>query len=164
MKNSEFLSKLRESGWRRKLTAAEQAELQTWLAAHPEAQAEWEMELRLNAALSRLPDVPVPSNFTARVMQAVEREEGRTRTWSWWSWNWHVLVPRMAIATAVVMLAGLTFHQYSVRSQRIALVQSVALAIAGQPVPSQEALENFDPIRRMSRPQHADDELLALMQ
>ena len=29
----------------------------------------------LRELLSRLPDAPVPSNFTARVMQAVEREE-----------------------------------------------------------------------------------------
>ena len=44
------------------------------LAAHPEAQADWEAEAGLNDALGRLPDVAVSSNFTARVLQAVERE------------------------------------------------------------------------------------------
>ena len=34
--------RLRETGWRRPLTAAEQAELRAWLAAHPEQQADAE--------------------------------------------------------------------------------------------------------------------------
>jgi negative regulator of sigma E activity len=161
MKNDAYLSKLRESGWRRKLTDAEQAELRAYLAAHPEARADWEMDSALNAALARLPDAPVPSNFTARVLQAVELETARP---SGWSWNWHVLVPRLATAAAVVVFTGLAVHHHAINSQRIALVKSVALATGGQPVPSPDALENFDAIRRMSQPQHADDELLALMQ
>ena len=64
--------RLRELGWRRPLTAAEQVELRIWLAAHPEAQAEAEAEAALNQALTRLPAAPVPSNFTARVWQAIE--------------------------------------------------------------------------------------------
>jgi anti-sigma factor RsiW len=163
MKNDGPFSRLRELSWRRKLTETEQAELRALLAADPGARADWEMASALTTALDRLPAAPVSSNFTARVMQAVEREAARPRAGSW-NWNWHVLVPRVAIATAAVMLGGLALHQHAVRSQRIALVKSVALATAGQPVPSPEALENFDAIRRMSRPQHADDELLALMQ
>ena len=161
MKNDAFLSKLRESGWRRKFTDAEQAELRAYFAAHPEARADWEMESALNAAFARLPDAPVPSNFTARVLQAVELETARP---SGWTWNWQVLVPRLATAVAVVVFTGLAIHHHAVYSQRVALVKSVALATGGQPVPSPEALENFDAIRRMSQPQHADDELLALMQ
>jgi anti-sigma factor RsiW len=163
MKNDGLIYRLRELSWRRKLTETEQAELHARLGADPAARADWEVESALNAALNRLPEAPVPSNFTARVMQAVEREEARPRAWSW-NWNWHVLVPRVAIATAVVVLGGLTLHQHAVRTQRIALVKSVALVAESQPLPSPEALENFDAIRRMSRPQHADDELLALMQ
>jgi anti-sigma factor RsiW len=162
MKNDAFLSKLREAGWRRKLTEAEQAELRARLAANPGARVDWEIESALNAALDRLPDAPVPSNFTARVMQAVEREEAvRPRGWSW---NWHVLVPRVAFAAVVVTFTGLAIHHHEIYTQRVALVKSVALVTRGQPVPSPEALENFDAIRRMSQPQHADEELLALMQ
>ena len=163
MKNDAFLSHLCESSWRRKLTDAEQAELRDHIAAHPGARADWEMESALNAALARLPDAPVPSNFTARVLQAVDREAVRRTGWRW-NWNWHVLVPRIAVATVVVTLTGLAIHHHEIFSQRVALVKSVALATGGQPVPSPEALENFDAIRRMSQPQHADDELLALMQ
>jgi negative regulator of sigma E activity len=161
MKNDAFLSKLRESSWRRKLTETEQAELRALLAADPEARGDWEMESALNAALSRLPDAPVPSNFTARVLQAVEREAARPYGWNW---NWHVLVPRVAFAAVVVALAGLALHHHEIYSQRVAFAKSVALVTGGQSVPSPEALENFDAIRRMSQPQHADDELLALMQ
>jgi anti-sigma factor RsiW len=163
MKNDGPFSRLRESSWRRKLTDAELAELRAQFAADPAARADWEMESALQSALDRLPDAPVPSNFTARVLQAVEREAARPRGWAW-NWNWHALLPRLALATAVVMLGGLALHQHAVRSQRIALVKTVARATVGQPVPSPEALENFDAIRRMSRPQRADDELLALMQ
>ncbi len=163
MKDNEHLSKLRESGWRRKLTEAEQAELRAHLAANPGARADWGMESALNAALARLPDASVPSNFTARVLQAVEREEARPRAWSW-RWNWHVLVPRAAFAAAVIAFTGLVLQRHEIYRQRIALARNVALVTRGQPMPSPEALENFDAIRRMSRPQHADDELLALMQ
>lgn len=161
MKNDAFLSKLRESSWRRKLTEAEQAELRAYLAVHPEAQADWEMEAALQAALASLPDVPVPSNFTARVLQAVESEAVRPPGWTW---NWHALAPRIAFAAIVVAFSSVAIHHHEIYSQRAALVKSVALATGGQPMPSTEALENFDAIRRLSQPQHADDELLTLMQ
>jgi len=162
MKDNEHLSQLRESGWRRKLTEAEQAELHAYLAAHPDARADWEMESALNAALTRLPDANVPSNFTARVLQAVEHEAARPRARSW-HWNWHTLVPRVAFAAAVIAFAGLAFQHHEIYRQRTALARNVALVTRGQPMPSPEALENFDAIRRMSQPQHADDELLVLM-
>ena len=163
MKDNELHSKLRESSWRRKLTETEQAELRAYLAANPDARADWEMESALNAALTRLPDAPVPSNFTARVLQAVEREEARPRAWSW-RWNWHTLVPRVAFAAVVITFTGLAFQHHEIYSQRATLARNVALVTGGQSMPSPEALENFDAIRRMSQPQHADDELLALMQ
>jgi anti-sigma factor RsiW len=137
--------------------------LRAYLAAHPGARADWKMESALNAALTQLPDASVPSNFTARVLQAVEREEARPRAWSW-RWNWHTLVPRVAFAAAVITFTGLAFQHHEVYRQRIALARNVVLVTRGQPMPSPEALENFDAIRRLSQPQHADDELLALMQ
>ena len=114
--------------------------------------------------LSRLPNAPVPSNFTARVMQAIELDElqaGRRRRWSW---NWHALLPRFAAAAVVVVAGGLVLHQHEISSRRNALAQSVALFANAQPLPSVEALNNFDAIQRMSQPAHADEELLALLQ
>jgi negative regulator of sigma E activity len=163
MKDGELHSKLRESGWRRKLTEAEAAELRAYLAAHPGDRADWEMESALNAALTRLPEASVPSNFTARVLQAVEREAARPQAGNW-RWTWHTLVPRVAFAAAVIAFAGLVLQHHEIYRQRMALARNVALVTRGQPMPSPEALENFDAIRRMSQPQHADDELLVLMQ
>ena len=157
MKNEPLQNQLRELAWRRKLTGAERAELR----AQPEAQADLELESRLSDALARVPDAPVPSNFTARVLQAVERESVRPRATSW-SWTWRVLVPRVAVAAAVISFAGLGIHHNELNAHRVAFAKKVVLMAAAQPMPSVDALKNFNAIQRMSQP-HADDELLALL-
>jgi hypothetical protein len=121
------------------------------------------LQIELRELLSRLPDVPMPSNFTARVLQAVDLEESRrSRRWNF-NWNWHMLLPRIAVASAVLVFAGLTFHHYEINAQRTALARNVALLAEAQPLPSVDALKNFDAIQRMSQP-HADEDLLALLQ
>ena len=117
----------------------------------------------LRELLDRLPDAPMPSNFTARLMQSIELEESRPARRRIFDWNWHALLPRLAVATALVFFVGLTFQRYEVNSHRAALARNVALVAGSQPSPSLDALENFDAIQRMSQPR-ADDELLALMQ
>jgi negative regulator of sigma E activity len=104
--------------------------LRAQLAANPDARADWEMESALNAALTQLPDASMPSNFTARVLQAVEREEARPRVWSW-RWNWHTLVPRVAFAAAVIAFTGLAFQHHEIYRQRTALAKNVALVTRG---------------------------------
>jgi negative regulator of sigma E activity len=123
-------------------------------------------ELRaLRGLLSRLPDAPVPSNFTARVMQAVELAEARpSRKWNFPAWNWRALLPRFAVAAAVVAFAGFAFHQHELDKRRAEIAQSVVLVAQAQPLPNVEALKNFDAIQRMGQPAHADKELLALLQ
>ena len=160
MKNESLPDPLRELAWRRKLTDAEKAGLR----ANPETQADLELESRLSQALARVPDAPVPSNFTARVLQALEREEARDARSRGWSWYRRVLVPRAAVAVAVVGLAGLAYqhHQFDKRAQ---LARDVALLAKAQPLPSVEALKNFDAIQRMSQTAvQPDDKLLALLQ
>jgi anti-sigma-K factor RskA len=117
--------------------------------------------LELRELLSRLPDAPVSSNFTARVMQAVEREESLAARTRGWRWNWHALLPRAAAAAVMVIAVGFTFYQHEISNQRAAMAQSVALLAQSQP-PSVDALQNFDAIQRMSQPAHADEGLLAL--
>ena len=63
--------------WKRKLTPEEESRLEAWLAANPKARTEWNEDRALGRALHSLPDVPISSNFTARVLQAVELEERR---------------------------------------------------------------------------------------
>ncbi len=151
---------LRESLWRRKLTEAERAELRT----RPEIAADLALESRLSEMLAKMPDAPVSSNFTARLMRSVDLEETRQSRRRSFSWNWHALLPRLAATAALVLVAGLTAHHYELKSQRAALARNVALVAGSQPLPSVEALNNFDAIQRMSQPAHADEELLALMQ
>ena len=141
-----------ESLWRRKLSAAERAALRP--------QSEMASEADLTNALAKIPEVPVASNFTARVMAAIELEEAaaaRNR-----GWNWRLLWPRVAVAAAVLIFAGVSGQRFETNSQRVALAKIVASVAVAQPLPSVEALNNFDAIQRMS--QHADDQLIALMQ
>ena len=159
MKDEPLHNPLRELAWRRKLTDAEKAGLR----ANPEMQADLELEARLSEALARVPDASVPSNFTARVLQAVEREESRGAPARGWSWYWRVLVPRVAVAVVVVGFAGLAYqhHEFGKRAE---LAKDVALLAQAQPAPSVEALENFDAIQRLSQSvPRADNELLALL-
>ncbi len=112
--------------------------------------------------LSRMTDAPVSSNFTARVMQAVEREELQAARTRGWGWNWHSLLPRAAATATVMIAAGLALYQHQVYNQRAELARNVVLVANAQPLPSVDALQNFDAIQRMSQPAHADEELLAL--
>jgi hypothetical protein len=105
--------------------------------------------------LSRLPDAPVASNFTARVMQAVELEEMQQSRWRVFGWSWRAWVPRVAVAAALAVFAAFTFQQHNRYLHEVAIAKSAAL-VASQPLPSVDALKNFDAIQRM------DDELLAL--
>jgi len=150
----------------RKLTAAEEAELRAWLAQHPDQREDWEAESRLAEILSRLPDVPVPSNFTARVLQAVEREARmagkpqRSRA----GWFFRLLVPRLAVAAVILGLAVFTYtHQEHQAARRAQLVQGVQMVAGVSSLPSPEILQDFDTIRQMSSTPGPDPELIALM-
>jgi hypothetical protein len=162
--NESDYNELREASWQRKLTAAEDAALQAWLAEHPGSQADRDSDLRLSELLERLPDAPVPSNFTARVLQAVERDasaESRPVV-SRWSWVLRSLLPKAAAAAVVLTVAMLTYHENTV-SKRAEVVQGVKV-VAGVPsLPSPEVLQNFDTIRNMGNPSGPDLRLIALM-
>jgi anti-sigma factor RsiW len=156
---------LREKSWR-KLTPAEAAELEAWLAKHPEAQAEWEAELRLTEATSCLPDAPVSSNFTAQVLQAVERESaaGRRRT-PLWKWSLRLLLPRVAVASVVLAAGLLTYHEHTVAERRAELQSVKIVSSVPSSLTKPEILQDFETIRKMgSTSTGPDQELLTLMQ
>ena len=165
--NDPLYIQLRELSWRRKLTDAEEAQLRAILAAHPEAQADWEREAGLNQLLEQLPDVPVASNFTHRVLQAVEREAGgqsraptARRRLCWPSFGW---LPKAAVAAAVLCVGLLGYHHHRV-TLRAQIAQSLPRVSSVISLSSPEVWENFDAINRLSRtPPAADRELLALL-
>lgn len=163
--NDPIFQEWRELSWRRKLTDAEAAQLQAWLAAHPAARAEWEGEAALNEVLDQLPDTPVASNFTARVLQAVGRETTavlRSHKPSGWQ-PWKRWLPRMAVA-AVVLGTGLFSRHEVLVAQRTKLVQSVEAMAKVSLLPSPAILEDFDAIQRLRPQPAADEQLLSLLQ
>ena len=151
---------LREKGWRHKLTATEEASVRTWLTQHPESKADWELESHLSDALANLPEAPVPSNFTARVLQAVEREKAVTRPApNRMTWFLRSFLPKAAVA-AVMLGAGLLYHQHTT-AKRAELVQGVKIAAGVPSLLSPQILQDFDTIRRINP--GPDQELIALM-
>ena len=160
MNQDPVYKRLRELSWRRPLTESEQAELRAWLAAHPEAQAGWEVEKHLSAMLQQLPDAPVPSNFTARVLQAVAQEAAAAgqRPGFQWAWRWRVFLPRTAAAVVVVGLGLFAYHRYDA-----GLATDVRIVAAVPEVPKLEVLEDFEAIRRLGSTPQPDEELLALL-
>ncbi len=155
--------RLRETGWRRAWTEAERAELQAWLDAHPEAQADVAADVALSQALAKLPDAPVPSNFAARVRQAVERdsapsERPTTRIFVPW---WRGLVPRFAVV-AVVISAGVLVYEHHENAQQAELAtaaRNLVTVVGATPLADPTVMEDFDAIQGLSQ---ADDGLLAL--
>jgi negative regulator of sigma E activity len=144
-----------ESLWRGNHSEAERAAL----PARPELVE----EARLTAALMKLPDAPVPSNFTARVLETIELDENRQAQTHDWRWNWRALWPRLTVATAVLIVAGVSIQRYEANARRADLAKNLALVASAQS-PGVDALENLETIQQMSRSAHADGDLLAALQ
>lgn len=169
--NDSLYKALLETSWRRKLTPEEDARLQEYLVTHPEAQAEWEEEAALNFHLERLPDAPLSSNFTARVLQEVELEEAREKkeySFSVGSW-WQRWIKRHLPQTATVMLLfallafGFQQHKASTRRQVADSVGKFYSATAVFPMP--EVFGDFEVIHQLGQVQPvSDEELLAALQ
>ena len=163
MINDPIYNRLRELSWQRKLTGNEEAELQAWLSGHPEARTDWETEARLNTALGRLPDAPVASNFTARVLQAIEREAAaQARPAGGWTWLRLRWMPRTAFAATVVG-AGLLSYLLIQDAERKRLAESVAVFSDVSSLPSPEILQDFDAIRASDPAAGWDEQLLTVL-
>ena len=149
------------------LTPEEESRLEAWLAAHPEARAAWEEDRALGRALQALPDAPLASNFTARVLQAVDLEESRVergrrapeRSWL------RVFWPRLGWAAVVALLTVVVVHENRVakRTQLVRDVTFVSEDVAKLPAP--EVLGDFDAITQLRQATSgSDDELLIALQ
>lgn len=154
----------RELMWRSSFSAAEEARIKQLLAAQTNTQVDLAEEAKLNRLLNTLPDAPVPSNFTSRVMRAVEQEELQlSRNKSGWP-AWRVgfgWVSRLAMAGLVVVAGVVTFQKHQL-AQRAELAQSVANFSNVGALPS-EWLRDFDTIKHLSSASPVDDELLAAL-
>ncbi|HMP82152.1 MAG TPA: hypothetical protein PKA41_05520, partial [Verrucomicrobiota bacterium] len=116
MKNDPAHDRFHELLWKRSRTDSDEAELRSWLSSHPDSQQDADAEEHLNALLDRLPDAPVSSNFTARVLDAVERDchaPGSTRPVARSvDWLWRSLLPRVAVVAVLTAAGFLAWHRH----------------------------------------------------
>ena len=154
---------LRETAWRRPLTADEQARLDAWLFTHPQAQADWELEAGLNCRIAQLPDAPVPSNFTARVLQALDRQPAPVtlrptplaRLWQWF----RLPAPRIAWALLLAAAAGFAYHHHRANARNeMAKALTVLAQVTALSDPA--VLQDFEAIQRLGQAAPNDDDAL----
>jgi anti-sigma factor RsiW len=158
-------NRLQELYWRRHRSPAEAAELAARLAARPDAAGRGQEEIALNHLLDHLPDAPVPGNFTARVMQDIERERAAAerqpaRLRPWWQ---RPLLPRLAFA-ALLLGGGLFAYQRHLVTQQQRVAADLMAATEPGALLSVEVLQDFDLIARLGPQIQPDTELLSLLQ
>jgi hypothetical protein len=152
-----------EASWRRPLTADEQAQLDGWLAAHPLQQADWEVEHRLNSLLANLPDAPVASNFTAQVLQALDRAEATERrqpsVWERLGRWFRRPAPRMAWALLLVGALWLGYDRYR-DGERGDMAKGLSVMATVATLSDPAVLQDFEAIQRLGQAAPGDDEEL----
>lgn len=143
---------------RRRLPADEVERLRHELAARPRETARLEEELRLNALLDGGPRPAPSSNFTSRVLAAIEAEEARTARESAGLLGWlRVLrLPRLAAFATVLVAAGVAWWQFQLY-QRGTLAHQVSEVSQLAAVPGVETLRDFDAIQLLRVAAQPDD-------
>ena len=159
MNQSEF-DNLLQTAHERDLTDGELARLERWLAATPADQAEWEA---LDHLLATLPDTPVATNFTARVLDEVRRAETAHPALgqAWWQ---RLLAPQFrpvqiaAAATLAMVIGGVGYqsHLNQSRAEMAAAVASIAEFPPG-------FLADFEAIGAVAQADAIDEELWAAL-
>ena len=148
MNESEYM-KLREQAWRRPLTPDERSRLQDYFLVHSEAQADWEEDAALTQLLTRMPNAPLSSNFTAQVVQAIQLEQRRQqRKGAPGLWRLRSWLPRLAVAGLVVGLGAFGLHgyrQHDLAQQRTKYLDMLVTSAAST-FPNPKIWEDFDTI------------------
>lgn len=161
--NDPAFQNLKEVGWRRRLTAVEREQLTRLIAQRPELQEKWEQETALGRLLERQPAAVLSSNFTSRVMQAVQRAPipPRQTGWKWWMPSgW---LPRTALVLAMAGCGLFSFHEYlTVRRAQVAREVVGASRLAS--LPPVDWLRDFETINRLNKVKVADDDLLSALE
>ena len=159
MNQSEF-DNLLQTAYERDLTDGELAKLERWLAANPADQAEWKA---LDHLLATLPDTPVATNFTARVLDEVRRAETAHPALGqvWWQ---RLLAPQFrpvqiaAAATLAMVIGGVGYqsHLNQSRAEMAAAIASIAEFPPG-------FLADFEAIGAVAQADVIDEELWAAL-
>lgn len=166
--NEDPLPHLEDILHRRELSPDEQRRLNAWLVRHPDAAPAWVESARLARATRQLPDIPVPSNFTARVLDEIRRDAAKAerardsrRVVSPW-WQPRFWIP--AMTTAVVVAVAMGGWEWRTQTQQAEFKRDVTQLRTLASVP-QEVLEDFDAIQGFSQSSPpVDFELLAALE
>lgn len=163
------LEELISRALRGKLSTAEQARFEQRLQQDAAIRKRFEEEKALEGLLDRVPQFPVPSNFTNLVLQAVradQRKAVKSGSRNWWQFSF----ARVATGLAVVVAAGFFAIQQYRQSEREQMARSVSAftgvtsAIGSEEAPSIALLQDFDAIQRLPQESELDLELLANLQ
>jgi len=149
---------------RQELAPAEKARLTAELRATPNESLE--DDLCLNALLRRLPDQPVPTNFTQLVLEAVSRDTQPpvVARLGWRRWALGRWLPKPALASALLGAGLLGYFQYQSHA-RMELAQSVAQISQATEWVGLSALMDFEAIRRLGQEEiTVDEQLLTALQ
>ncbi|MSU61388.1 MAG: hypothetical protein EXS31_03170 [Pedosphaera sp.] len=116
--------------------------------SQPEEWAHLDIEIVMNRLLDELPDAPVPSNFTSRVMERIQLERRaahRSRPARWWDSLAHLVWGRkLAIMASFLAVGFLSYQQYQMFVRRD-LAQSIA-SLASVVQPTLEVLQDLSAI------------------
>ncbi len=155
--------------FRRELTPEEESRLEAFFAANPQARAQWEEDHALGRAVQSLPDVPVSSNFTARVLTALDLEEARERRERPTKSRLRAFFPRLGwAAVATLVITFFVHNRNEVKREQVVKVLWEAAHVSSELKGISEpdaVLQDFEVINRLvSTSAPSDDELLIALQ
>lgn len=166
--NEDPLPHLQDTLLRRELTPDEEHALTAWLSLHPEAALAWQEDVRLARAFRQLPDAAVPSNFTVRVLNEVQREVAKTRrarnarpggVFGWRPLFW---IPAATAALAILAIVG--GQEWRTQRQQAEFARDITQLRVMAALPP-EVLEDFETIQRFGESASpVDFELLAALE
>lgn len=173
MSNSEH-KRLKELAWKKALDAEEQAKLNEFIAQHPEYREDLELELALTRSLKNLPDAPVSSNFTARVMNSIAAEEPLSLSIPDYITNLvfqlsRTILPKLAAALALILLIGLSYFSYKEAqkariAEKLVDLDRIAMIDGKSSILTVDVFKDFDVIQKIKGDaSYVDVELLTAL-
>lgn len=158
------------------LSPDQKAVFEQLLARDSAFRESWEQERALHETLAALPNAPMSSNFTARVLEAVDLHDKarrrEARRFVNWVWSWPTRLAAVGVACLALVL-GLQHNNQKRRADLAtalnALSDVTTVLAPNDENPSEGAafLRDFDTIARLSNmpeEQELDLELLVALQ
>ena len=153
--------------WIRELNDREQDRLERLLSADPKWKDQWQEDMAILAAVLRLPDVPVASNFTSRVVAALPCAPDESspalllppkRIWFrrlTWAPKWC-----LGFGFATLLALAVFYGEYR-RAKSMQLVESLTVVTESKTAPTMEESQHFEFIQELAPvPLEVDWELI----